>query len=632
MHGRHLFSKLRWKCSCGRVLLRSNHSSAKHDETTLSKTSYCEVSKVSKSRTNSPILKNLFVGHLDTNVLIFPEALTKRELETFNSKVIVPIEKSLEALDKENGKVNDFLDAVKQFGLFGQNVEESHGGRNFSSTEMLRLSELFALNEPISNILFNHNSLGMKCLSLFGTDAQKQNYLPKLTSGEGGIAFCVSELNCGSDLSMVDSTANLSEDGSHYLINGQKTWVQNATNADVFIVFAKTNVSAKQDKVEEKVTVFLVEREGVKVSEPYQTIGLKDVSVHTITLEDTKVPADNVLGEVGAGFQIAIQILYGDLFMKGSVYANILKGLSGQVASHCIKRKQFGKALKEFGLIQEKVGKMTCDTYAMESMSYMTAGILDHYLSPDVLCESAAVKIFSSEKLASGLQDMQQILASSSCTYDNPLSIARHIDNARMNTIANSTNEILRLYIALNCLQHAGLQMQETVRKMRSPLYNLGFVFKEGWDSMKTSGKNPALTLKLYQHVHPDLSVCAESLEVRVLKLKHLVTKYWTTYFNELQEQQMALKRFADIAIHAYAVISCLARATRSKAIGLQHADQEIMIARSVVLKYLKKIDDDIQNLDLGEHSNGDTELKKISEHVMKNGSYYPVHPLTRNW
>lgn len=561
-------------------------------------------------------------------MLVFPESLSKKEIERLEERM-----KSIEEFSKQNKGVIDMetMAKLKELGL----LSLQSGDRKWSSTETLRLFE--GLPTLLCHFILNHNFIGVKGIEAYGSDELKAVCLPRLISGLSTVAFCYNELHNGDDLSQITTTAEASRDGHSYILNGTKTWVSMIPElTDLFVVFAKVKNNTRSSAINETqvnaVTAFLLDKTTMSTITTHPalpTIGKPaTMNAYHVELTNVTVPLSHVLGHEGNGFKVAVELIYSSIFLETAHNASMLRSALGHVSKHCIEHKQFNRPVIELPLIQEKLGRMCVYTYVMESMAYMCASMVDDGCYGDVYVESACTQVFSSEHLRRGLEDGVGVMGRGGCYGENP--VAKLLSSLSYDSIVGT--DMLRRYIALNCLQHGGQVMQQSIMKLRNPLNHLSHLFREGWRAVVVDSKYPPLTHHLHHAVHPDLSICAESLETRVLLLKELVAKYWTTFYNKLEEEELALKRFSDIAIHTFAITSCLARATRAKSIGLMNADFEIMTCQAVVARLVKMIDSDLENLDLGDHSNGDIYLKKLAGASFKKQAYPLEHPLNRNW
>ncbi|KAM4687176.1 LOW QUALITY PROTEIN: complex I assembly factor ACAD9, mitochondrial-like [Rhinophrynus dorsalis] len=404
--------------------------------------------------------KELFLGTVrKEEVFPYPE-ISKEELEEIN-QFVAPVEKFFnEEVDSKaidlNAKIPpETLEGLKNLGLFGIQIPEEYGGLGLSNTMYARLGEITSLDGAIAVTLAAHQAIGLKGILIAGNDEQKAKYLPKLASGEHIAAFCLTEPGSGSDAASIQSRATATEDGKHFLLNGSKIWISNGGLADIFTVFARTEVVDKDGEKKDKITAFIVERAfgGVTHGKAEDKLGIRGSNTCELHFENTKVPVENVIGEVGGGFKVAMNILNSGRFSMGSASAGMIKKLIELTAEYACTRKQF-KRLSDFELIQEKFALMAQKAFVMESMAYLTAGMMDRPGLPDCSVEAAMVKVFSSEGAWLCVSEALQILGGLGYMKDYPYE--RYLRDSRILLIFEGTNEILRMYIALTGMQHAG--------------------------------------------------------------------------------------------------------------------------------------------------------------------------------
>ncbi|PSN49598.1 Acyl-CoA dehydrogenase family member 9 [Blattella germanica] len=595
-----------------------------------------EMSAVKKPPQTFPFAKNLFLGKFDYNVLTYPEVLSKEQLQTLN-EMVDPIEKFFsevdsKKIDAEAQISKEVLDQLKSLGLFGQQIPEEYGGLGLTATEFCRLGEIISLDGSIAVTLNAHQSIGLKGLLLAGNEEQKQRYLSRLASGELIAAFCLTEAGSGSDAGSIQTRATLSEDKKHWILNGTKIWISNGGIADFFTVFARTEIEDHKGEKRDAITAFIVERNfgGISNGKPEDKLGIKGSNTCSVMFEDTPVPVENVLGNVGEGFKLALTILNSGRFSMGSASAGILKKMLKMVTEHVNTRKQFGKPLAEFELIQEKIAKLTILTYVMESMTYLTSGMLDTYENPDCSVEAAIVKVFSSEGLWYAISECIQILGGQGYMKDCPFE--RYLRDARILMIFEGTNEILRMLIALIGIQHAGTELREVVNKLRNPLMNPNFIIKKVWQTRQQSNDNPTLNLGLDGYLHPSLQPAAKILEYCILRLQYGVEVALQRHGKLIVDKQLTLKRLADSVIDIYAMTAVLGRASRSHCIGLQDSPEEMLIAATFCQEAHGRVKKNILEIEQATLNNTDESYKKLAEQICKRHGYFPVHPLTRNY
>uniref|UniRef100_A0AC11ECN8 Acyl-CoA dehydrogenase family member 9 n=1 Tax=Ovis aries TaxID=9940 RepID=A0AC11ECN8_SHEEP len=465
--------------------------------------------------------KELFLGKIQKKEAFpFPE-ISGDELNEIN-QFVGPVEKFFtEEVDSrkidQEGKIPDeTLEKLKSLGLFGMQVPEEYGGLGLSNTMYARLGEVIGLDASIAVTLAAHQAIGLKGIILAGSKEQKARYLPRLASGEHVAAFCLTEPASGSDAASIRTRATLSADKRHYVLNGSKVWITNGGLASIFTVFAKTEVVDSDGSVKDKITAFIVERDfgGVTNGKPEDKMGIRGSNTCEVHFENTRVPVENVLGEVGGGFKVAMNILNSGRFSMGSTVAGMLKKLIGMAAEYACTRKQFNRSLSEFGLIQEKFALMAQKAYVMESMAYLTAAMLDAPGFPDCSIETAMVKVFSSEGAWTCVSEALQVFGGSGYVRDHPYE--RFLRDSRILLIFEGTNEILRMYIALTGLQHAGRILTARVKELKRG--NVTTIMETIGQRLRDSlGRTVdlGLTGKLGV-VHPSLADGAHKLEENV--------------------------------------------------------------------------------------------------------------------
>ncbi|KAK4296974.1 hypothetical protein Pmani_030578 [Petrolisthes manimaculis] len=586
-----------------------------------------------------PFVKNLFLGKFDKNVLAFPEVLDQERHELLH-EMVVPIERFFNEqvdgakIDDEAKIPEETLEGLKSLGLYGQQIPEEYGGLGLGATEYARIAEITSLDGGIAVTLAAHQAIGLKGIIIAGTEAQKAKYLPRLATGEWTAAFCLTEPGSGSDAASIQTSATLSDDGKTWTLNGNKIWISNGGYADLMTVFAKTKEMQRDGTMKDRVTAFIVERNygGVTSGPPEDKLGIRGSNTCEVFFDNVPVPAENVIGEVGGGFKVAMNILNSGRFSMGSSGAGILKCVMKWAIEHANTRHQFSRPLSDFALIKEKFARMSVNIYAMESMAYLTAGILDGTQDPDCSVEAAMVKVFSSEGMWKWSSECLQVLGGLGYTKSYPYE--RYLRDARILLIFEGTNEILRLFIGLSGLQHAGLELRNLVKKLRNPLMNPGFILGKGIERFRQSKDNPKLDLGLSGHLHPSLMGGAEVLEYCVKRFQYAVETVLARYGLEVADpaNQLEVARLADCAIDLYAMTAVLSRASRSHCIGIHKSDHELQLALFFCEEASKRVKIAVKDIEDGPFNSGDNVVTAIADEVLSNGGYVAHHPLTRTF
>ena len=290
---------------------------------------------------------------------------------------------------------DDVIRGLGERGLMGLYVPEQYGGQGLSQTGYCRVSEAFAgIDATLSVVMGVHQSIGMKGIVLFGTDEQKERFLPDLASGRKLAGFALTEPGAGSDAYACSSRATLQPDGS-WKLNGEKRYIGNGSKGSVFVTFARTEIDGK-----DRHTAFILEKgmKGFEVGERFDTMGLRGNDLRRLHFNDVRIPPENVLGEAGNGFRIAMQILNNGRLSLGTGSVGAGKWLLDRVIEHVQEREQFGRPLADFELVQEKIGWLVSFLFGLESTAYMTTGLVDRGV-PDYSLESAICKVAGTEFL-----------------------------------------------------------------------------------------------------------------------------------------------------------------------------------------------------------------------------------------
>ncbi len=577
--------------------------------------------------------RSLFFGVVqDDPVFPFPDALDAEAKDTL-ALLLEPLDRFFETrvdsrkIDHEARIPPDLLQELKNMGLFGLQIPQELGGLGLSNTAYARLFETIAAgNASIAVMLGAHQSIGLKGILLFGTEAQKHQYLPKLASGEWVAAFCLTEPTSGSDAASIRTRAEPSQDNAHFVLNGGKIWITNGGMADVMTVFAQTPVADEHGDVRDRITAFLVERSfgGVVSGKEEDKLGIKGSSTTAVYFENCKVPAQNVLGEVGGGFKVAMTVLNNGRFGLAAGSVGGMKALIHAAAQHADTRKQFGRSLREFGLIKEKFARMSMAAYASESMTYMTCGLMDRDRGAgDYGVEAAMCKVFASESLWYVANEALQVMGGLGYMKEYPFE--RVLRDARINLIFEGTNEILRLFVALSGLQAPGQHLRELAHAIKDPLQNYGMLFGELAQRVKQRIEGEKV-----ERAHPRVRTSATQIENDTVQFGRAVDALLRHHGKGILEQQLVLERVADIAIDLYAMLAVVSRASTALETKHPSSEHEARLCTSFCAEADRRIRRCLRAIELGSDKNGDVELEAIADAVFERGGFVPPHLLGR--
>ncbi|WP_281884868.1 acyl-CoA dehydrogenase family protein [Paenibacillus sp. YYML68] len=468
--------------------------------------------------------------------------------EDFVADDVAPHDEELEKLNYELSV--QLLRKAGEVGLLGADVPEAYGGLGLDKISSTLINEKLSGASSFALTLGAHVGIGTLPIVYFGNEEQKQRYLPALASGELIAAYCLTEPSSGSDALGAKTTAVLSDDGSHYVLNGAKQYITNAAFADVFIVYAKVNGT--------DFSTFIVERtmEGVSIGPEEKKMGIKGSSTCPLILEDVKVPVRNLLGEVGKGHLIAFNILNIGRFKLAAGCLGACKDALGYSVTYANERTQFGRPISSFPLIGRKLAEMNVRTYVLESMVYRTAGLFDEGLAEidaasgqvgystakaiaEYAIECSVNKVFGSEALQFVADEGVQIHGGYG--FIQEYRIERIYRDCRINRIFEGTNEINRLLIPGTLIKRAmkgELPLMQKASALQSELLSL--VPEQSFE--ETLGQEAQLV-----QMAKRIFLMTGALAVQKYQL-------------QLEAQQEVLGILADMIIGIYAMESALLR------------------------------------------------------------------------
>lgn len=533
-----------------------------------------------KLNTEASIVKSLFLGNIvEENLFPFPF------FNSEDSELIGMVNESIDKFlgdkrelfrqfDREAKQSEEFVNSLKELGLFGLIIPEEFGGIGLSNSGYARVIQQTSKYDGSTAITIGaHSSIGMKGLLLFGNDEQKQRYLPKLASGETIAAFCLTEPGAGSDAAGIKTKAVKQADNS-WILNGEKLWISNGPIAGFYTVFAQTESGDKG-----KITAFIVERqwEGVSTGPKEDKLGIRASCTSTVIFNNVRVPPENVLGEEGKGFKVAMNILNNGRTGLGGGCIGAMKSCIANASKQAKERKQFGTSISEFGLVQEKIAQMTVDCFAAESVAQMIGYYIDNGVE-DYSVEAAVSKIFGTEALWRTVNEALQIAGGNGFMKEYPYEMI--LRDCRINMIFEGTNEILRLFVALSGMKDAGAYLK-SIGSAAGKIFNnpiKGFGLMGDYTSKKLSQLTSLGRERL--PVDESLQSSAAIMELGTLGLSKVSEEMLRKFGKDIINQQFILKRLADTAIDLFVGMATLSRVQAMiEAQGKDKVQREINMA-----------------------------------------------------
>jgi acyl-CoA dehydrogenase family protein 9 len=488
-------------------------------------------------------------------------------------------------------------------------VDERYGGQGLSQTGYARVFETFAqIDATLSVVMGVHQSIGFKGIHMFGTEDQKERFLPDLASGRKLAGFALTEPNAGSDAYDIESRAVQQPDGS-WILNGEKRYIGNGGTGSVFTTFARCEVDGRDRHI-----ALILERKmkGFEVGERFDTMGLRANDLRRLYFHDVRVPPENVLGEPGDGFRIAMQILNNGRIGLGTGSVGATKGLLDRAIAHVKDRRQFGHPLADFELVQDKIGWMVSYLFGLESMCYLTCGLVDAGVA-DYSLESAICKVAGTEFLWYAANRVLQLKGGAGYMKDEPYE--RILRDIRIFPIFEGANDVLREFIALSGMKPVGERLSGLGEVgLGDPIGSIGVLVDYVSDRIQQEVRPDRITA-----AHPGLSHLADAVSDQVKDLRGITESLLREHKRDIVERQFAQKRLADSVADIYAQIAVLSRVTRIfEDQGVEPSGQERYIAETFCTRAAGRVRARLDQIS----RNDDERMSAIAKLAYKRGAY----------
>jgi acyl-CoA dehydrogenase family member 9 len=568
---------------------------------------------VEASTAVSSFAKSLFLGEIHEDV-VFPFPRPDDEELRKIRELVASAREFGASYDQRAVEERRWLgeEAIRELGerrLLGLYVPERYGGAGLTQTGYCRVSEEFAqIDATLSVVMGVHQSIGMKGIVMFGSDDQKERYLPDLTSGRKLAAFALTEPHAGSDAYHVESRAVLQPDGS-WRLNGEKRYIGNGDKGSVFVTFARTEVGG-----DDRHTAFILDKgmEGFEVGERFDTMGLRGNDLRRLHFRDVRVPPENVLGEPGEGFKLAMQILNNGRLSLGTGSVGASKWMLDRIIGHVKERRQFDRPLADFELVQEKIGWMVSFTFGLESMAYLTTGLVDAGL-PDYSLESAICKVAGTEFIWYAANRALQLKGGEGYMRDQPWE--KLLRDIRIFPIFEGANDVMRVFIALSGMKPLGESLGELADvSLTDPINSLGVLADYVGGRIQREVRPDRVT-----RAHPELSALADPVSGQVKRLRDVAESQLRRHRKGIVERQFAQKRLADAVADIYAQIAVLSRVSSIfEDQGVEPSGQERYIAETFCTRAAGRVDSNLDHVE----RNDDERMTAIAKLAYRRGEY----------
>ena len=556
----------------------------------------------------SSFAKSLFLGEIHEE-LVFPFPKPDPEEQERIRGLIAALRDvpyDPRRVEEERWIGDDTLAELGERGLLGLYVPEEYGGQGLSQTGYCRVSEVFAqIDATLSVVMGVHQSIGMKGIALFGTDEQKERFLPDLAIGRKLAAFALTEPNAGSDVASMETRAERQSDGS-WRLEGLKHYIGNGSKAGTLVTFAATG--------EKGYTAFILEQgmDGLEVGRRFDTMGLRGNDLRELRYKGVRVPPENVLGEPGDGFKIAMQILNNGRLSLGTGSVGGAKFLLDQTIRHVKERRQFGRPLADFELVQDKIGWAVSYLFGLESMAYLSTGLVDQGVK-DYSLESAICKVAGTEFLWYAANRSLQLAGGAGYMRDQPYE--KYLRDIRIFPIFEGANDVMRAFIALAGMKPLGDELKELGGvSLGDPIGSIGVLAEYVAGRIVREVRPDRIT-----RAHDELDDLSGSVSEQVKRLRSVTEGLLREHRSGIAEHQFHQKRLASAVSDVYAQVAVLSRVTAHlDEHGVEPSGQERYICDTFCRRAAARVTLALDQIE----RNDDERMVAIAKLAYKRGEY----------
>ncbi|XP_008486027.1 acyl-CoA dehydrogenase family member 9, mitochondrial [Diaphorina citri] len=553
-------------------------------------------------------------------MLVYPEILDLERLKNIDQmsdilnrfwmEEVIPDSKYF-----SNGPSAKFLSKMSSLGLTKQKVPYAYNGLELTATESAKILETLGKNTIPINYLSSQNIVQEIVSS--GREIIKDKYFDHIVKDGWNGSVCLSESHAEFDVRLCETNVTWSDLTKQYVLNGQKIWVANADIADFFIVFAKHNGQG----------AFLVDKTkpGITINKHLEN------DYFIVDFKDTPLEDSDILAERGSGFEVASKIQSLSMFYYSSGIVGLLKDMFDHTTQFLMYRPFLQKYCADFDTTQITLAKLSSDIYALESMIYFTANLIDGYEKQDCEVEMAVLKLFASQVSHNVATNCIDLLGPHVTMHSYQYPFLETFNTIKRLSHLNVSDDLMKLFVAIKCIEHNKSNLTDYIRKIRNPYLYVNDAFKHQMYLMRNDNDNPKLDLNISYNLHPSLKYCADALEYCVKRLEFANIKLLERYGAETYDHHYSLLRVTNIITEIYAMTSTLARASRSYCTGIQNCDFEIRSAEMFCQEAHKNVKQNISEIVSGPYVEVDVVGKMLAKKILDVKGYYAQHPLARN-